>query len=100
MRHDDHENKRYYRSSERVFRMNSEWFFAAREGDQGPYPSQNEAEREVERYILEKTELSSFQRQREREYAAAGPARPQPVAKSLRARPMDWSTTSPPTSAP
>ena len=64
MRHDDPQKKRYYRSSERVFRMNEVWFFATREGDQGPYVSQNEAEREVSRYILEKTELESFQNQR------------------------------------
>ena len=45
--------------------MNGAWFFTAREGDQGPYLSQNEADREVSRFVLEKTELENFQRQRE-----------------------------------
>ncbi len=84
MRHDDHNNKRFFRSPERVFHMNGAWFFAAREGDQGPYPSHNEAEREVARYILEKTELDSFQRQRER-----APARPVRVELELELEPME-----------
>ncbi len=46
--------------------MNGAWFFAAREGDQGPFPSHREAEVEVERFICAKTELANFQNQRER----------------------------------
>ncbi len=85
MRHDDHSDKRYFRSPERVFHMNGAWFFAAREGDQGPFPSHTEAEREVDRFILEKTELGSFQRQRERKRA---PARP--VTVELELEPIEY----------
>ena len=46
--------------------MNGAWFIAAREGDQGPFPSHREAEVEVARFIGAKTELANFQSQRER----------------------------------
>ncbi len=66
MRHTDQAQKHYFRAPERVFHMNGAWFFAAREGDQGPYPSHREAELEVARFICAKTELANFQNQRER----------------------------------
>ena len=66
MRHDDIDaNKRYFRSSERVFRMNGSWYFAAREGDQGPFASERVAHDEVTRYLSEKKELANFQQARE-----------------------------------
>ena len=58
-------DKRYFRASERVFRMNEAWFFAAREGDQGPYPSEPEALVEMQRYIETQTQLKGFQNERE-----------------------------------
>ena len=83
MRHDDLEQKRYFRSPERVFRMNGAWFFAAREGDQGPYASHHEAGREVSRYVQAMTELGSFQRKRDE-----APARPSKIELSL--EPIDY----------
>ena len=44
-------NKVYYRSDSRTFRMNGQWFFASREGDQGPYFSEGEATLELKRHI-------------------------------------------------
>ena len=44
-------NKVYYRSDSRTFRMNGQWFFASREGDQGPYLSEGEAALELKRHI-------------------------------------------------
>ena len=60
MRHDDTTEKSYFRSSERLFRVNSDWYFAAREGDQGPFESQQRAEKELDRYIEEQVSLHKF----------------------------------------
>ena len=67
MRRDDTEKKNYFRSSERVFRMNGAWYFATREGEQGPFASEVEALMESKRFVTEKTELAQFQRKREDE---------------------------------
>ena len=53
-------NKVYYRSDSRTFRMNGQWFFASREGDQGPYFSAGEAEAELQRHIEASQALSPF----------------------------------------
>jgi hypothetical protein len=42
---------RFFRTSDRLFRMNGEWFFASREGDLGPYQTRDCAEREAELYV-------------------------------------------------
>ncbi len=65
MRRDDPKQKTYFRSSERVFRMNELWYFTSREGDQGPFSDEAQARSEVARYIVEKTELAAFQQNRE-----------------------------------
>jgi predicted ATPase len=67
VRRDDAEKKNYFRSPERVFRMNGAWYFATREGEQGPFASELEALKEIKRFITEKTELAQFQRKREDE---------------------------------
>ena len=67
MRQDDHEKKCYFRSSDRVFRMNGHWYFATREGDKGPFQSELNAHAEIKRFITEKTELAHFQQTREDE---------------------------------
>ncbi len=41
----------YYRSPERFVRVDGKWWFQAREGDQGPYNSRDEAEREAALFI-------------------------------------------------
>jgi hypothetical protein len=65
VRQDDHNSKCYFRSAERVIHMNGSWFFVTREGEEGPYPSECEAQIEVARYISEQTELAHFQASRE-----------------------------------
>ena len=64
MRKDDTTEKTYFRSEQRVFRMNEAYYFASREGEQGPYDTQNRAERELERYVNEQQALNLFQTQR------------------------------------
>ncbi|MEM7078267.1 MAG: DUF6316 family protein [Pseudomonadota bacterium] len=60
MRATDREVKAYFRSSDRVFRLNDAWYFASREGDHGPFASEMLATLEVERYVSERTELGAF----------------------------------------
>jgi hypothetical protein len=51
--------------------MNGSWYFATREGDQGPYNTDVVAHAEINRFITEKTELAHFQQAREDEHAQA-----------------------------
>ena len=69
VRQEDSDKKCYFRSPERVFHMNGSWYFATREGEQGPYPSEQQAHVEILRFISEKTELAKFQKEREAEHA-------------------------------
>lgn len=64
MRHDDSKDGTYFRSSERIFRMNEHWYFAAREGDQGPYSSEQSARKQAAQFIAERTQLAKFQSKR------------------------------------
>ena len=54
MRKDDAKQKTYFRTKDRIFQVNGQWWFAAREGDRGPYPSRQAAADELAAYILEK----------------------------------------------
>lgn len=63
----DGQPKTYFRSSERVLRMNGDWYFTAREGEVGPFASESQAEAELARYIAEKQELEHFQIKREQD---------------------------------
>ena len=65
-RREDREEKTYFRS-ERVFAMNGQWYFGAREGDCGPFRTQDIARAALARFINEKVELDKFQKSRERE---------------------------------
>jgi hypothetical protein len=51
--------------------MNGSWYFATREGDQGPFGSDVVAHAEINRFITEKTELAHFQQAREDEQTQA-----------------------------
>ncbi len=66
-RHDDTDkDKRYFRAPERLFVINDDWYFSAREGDQGPYRNEADALVELGRFIAARTELGQFQASRER----------------------------------
>ncbi len=59
-------NKRYFRTQERLFSMNGQWYFTTREGDVGPFRTREVALNEVTRYVREREDLDSFQRARQR----------------------------------
>jgi hypothetical protein len=88
-RHGDQKDKTYFRS-ERLFCMNGQWYFCAREGDHGPYPSREAAERALKRFIGDKIELDRFQKSR----TPGQPAKLTTIAQSAqngRTRPRDTS---------
>ena len=58
---DPNETKRYFRASGRTLQMNGGWFFATREGDVGPFPTQAAADAELKRFVDERVALSGFQ---------------------------------------
>ena len=62
-RRTDQKDKTYFRS-ERLFCMNGQWYFCAREGDHGPYASRDAAERALKRFVNDKVELDGFQKSR------------------------------------
>lgn len=47
---DSKSNRPYFRSDTRVFNQNGAWYVATREGDQGPFWRQEQAEEEAVRY--------------------------------------------------
>lgn len=59
-RRTDQKDKTYFRS-ERLFCMNGQWYFCAREGDHGPYTSREKAERALKRFVGDKLELDRIQ---------------------------------------
>ena len=53
MRKDDTTQSTQFRSADRVFCMNGQWFFQTREQDHGPFTSRGAATKELERYVSE-----------------------------------------------
>jgi hypothetical protein len=63
MRCNDHEDddRPYFRSRERLFTLNGQWYFSAREGDCGPFHSRKQALIEVDLFICEPSAFSGFE---------------------------------------
>ena len=62
MRHTDADRGRaYFRSEARVFSQNGAWYFATREGDQGPFVRQDIARQEAGRYTAECASWGAYQ---------------------------------------
>jgi hypothetical protein len=60
MRKDDPEQmSRSFRSPERYVQVNGQWFFAAREGEIGPFRTRAQAEREAVAYIRARQQTTS-----------------------------------------
>ena len=53
--------RRYFRTEDRIFLLNGQWFFATREGDVGPFPSREAATKEATRYVRERIDLEQIQ---------------------------------------
>ena len=57
---DAEEGKRFFRSSDRVFRQADGWYYSAREGDRGPYDTEDVARAELNRFIEEQKDLKAL----------------------------------------
>lgn len=57
--------KSFFRTGDRVFVLNGQWFFATREGEVGPFRSREAALKEVRRFVQERHALERFQRARD-----------------------------------
>ena len=53
MRKKDSSRSTYFRSGDRVFCLNGDWFYQTREDDHGPFTSREAAELDMKRYIEE-----------------------------------------------
>jgi hypothetical protein len=51
----------YFRSPQRLFVLNGQWFYSTREGDVGPFSSRAAAERDIVRYAKEHQDLAQIQ---------------------------------------
>ena len=57
---DDNDGKRFFRSSDRVFKQADGWYYSAREGDRGPYDTEQRARDELARFIQEQKDLKAL----------------------------------------
>lgn len=51
--------RQFFRASSRIFCLNGEWFFQAREDDHGPFTCREAAEQALTRYTAEMQELDN-----------------------------------------
>ena len=45
------DNVAHFRAGSRIFRMNNEWYFSSREGEHGPFQTEQGAVMELETYV-------------------------------------------------
>ena len=72
MRKNDVGNKVYFRSEDRFINLNGSWSFLTRDGESGPYPSEEDAKIALKRYVIDKTWLEE-QREAKRAFRVARP---------------------------
>jgi hypothetical protein len=65
--------KSYFRTQDRLFSTNGQWFFTTREGEIGPFKTRETAVKEVRRYVQERRDLDRFQKARSGEMRARAP---------------------------
>ncbi|MEZ5553341.1 MAG: DUF6316 family protein [Pseudomonadales bacterium] len=59
MRKKDKTHATHFRSGDRLFCLNGNWFFQTREEDHGPFPTREAASRELKRYVDEMSYFDS-----------------------------------------
>ena len=69
-RRDDVDTKTHFRTAERFLKINDQWWFAAREGDQGPFPNRDDAERAAAIYAATQDIVPEEQERLEQEVKA------------------------------
>lgn len=58
---DNNPNVKHFRSADRLFRVDDAWYAETREGDIGPFPTQQEANLRLRQYIAEQESLYQAQ---------------------------------------
>jgi hypothetical protein len=48
---DNGDNVTYFRAASRLFTLNNAWYFASREGDQGPFTTPTKAKEELSLFL-------------------------------------------------
>ena len=66
MRKSDDNKKSFFRSSDRLFRVDDNWFAETREGDIGPFSSRGDASRALRQHIGEQESLQSARKELEK----------------------------------
>lgn len=79
MRTTDPQGKTFFRSGDRVFSLNGQWYFQTREHDHGPFPSRTLAEQDLARYVSEMEHFASVLNGSDQ---FLGKPRPAPTKKS------------------
>ena len=79
MRATDPKGKTFFRSGDRVFSLNGQWYFQTREHDHGPFANRTTAELELERYVSEMAHFATVLQSTEK---MLGKPRPTPTRKS------------------
>ncbi len=59
MRKVDDQQKLYYRSKQRVFCVNGDWFYQTREGNRGPFDSPEAASRDAQHFLHEMSDIAT-----------------------------------------
>ncbi|MDH3642970.1 MAG: DUF6316 family protein [Gammaproteobacteria bacterium] len=47
----DKDDVAHFRAGSRIFRLNNEWYFSSREGEHGPFESEEDAARELQAFV-------------------------------------------------
>ncbi len=79
MRATDPKDKTFFRSGDRVFALNGQWYFQTREHDHGPFANRTTAELELGRYVAE---MAHFAEVLQGDKAILGQPRPAPTRTS------------------
>ncbi len=79
MRQSDPKGKTYFRSADRIFSLNGQWYFQTREHDHGPFANRTTAEMELARYVSEMSHFATLLRSEER---ILGKPRPAPTHRA------------------
>ena len=51
MRKSDENSRKYFRAGTRIFRVEQQWFFTTREGEEGPFSSELDAKARLKEFL-------------------------------------------------
>ena len=66
---DDQSNLRHFRTAERYFCQNGQWWYSTREGEEGPFPSREAAEFAMQRYVDSVNAMRGYKEKHDAKFA-------------------------------